>query len=71
MLSDCYLLADAFGRLTRDLALLRNRGHATCGDQDVRSSVFFPVDLHCGLGIACECCMAVDDVYVGLEKEAR
>ena len=70
-MSDCYLLADAFGRLTGDLALLRNRGHTSCGDQDVRSGVFFPVDLYCGLRIARECCMAMDDVYVGLEKRAR
>jgi hypothetical protein len=59
----------ALGKLTRDLALLRMRGHTTCGDQDVRSGVFLPIDLNCGLGTICECCMAMDDFYVGLEKE--
>lgn len=63
------LTALASGRLTWDLALVRNCGQTTCGNQDVRGSIPLPVDLDRGLRTVCKCCIAVDDFYVGLDRE--
>lgn len=51
---------------TWDLALVRNCGKTTCGNQDVRGGIPLPVDLDRGLRTVCKCCIAVDDFYVGL-----
>lgn len=48
---------------------MRNCGHATRGDQDVRSSKLLPVDFHRGLRAICEGGVAADDFYVGLQEE--